>query len=235
MIRALIFDFNGVLIDDEHLHFDLFREVLAEEDVFITSEMYHQRYLGFDDRKCLETALADAGKSNHVELVDELIERKAKRYVVRAADGLRIFPGAKEALQSLGTRWPIAICSGALRAEVELGVRLLDAENVVLAIAPAEETEKCKPDPDGYILALERLKVLPNRTLANLKSEECLVIEDSLAGIMAAKSAGMLAVGISNTYNDADLRGAGADDVVADLWQYSASWIDSRFSNSNSK
>ena len=63
MIRAVIFDFNGVLVDDESVHFDLFREVLAEEGVTLTPEMYHERYLGYDDWQCLEEALKDAGRS----------------------------------------------------------------------------------------------------------------------------------------------------------------------------
>ena len=229
MIRALIFDFNGVLIDDEHIHFDLFREVLAEEGVIITPQMYHDRYLGYDDRKCLEVALTDAGKPAGDALLDDLIARKAERYIARASQGLRIFPHAKDALRILGARWPIAICSGALRPEIELGVRLLEATEQVLAIAPAEETERCKPDPDGYILALERLRAVPNRGLGDLKAEECLVIEDSLAGVVAAKRAGMRAVGVTNTYQAPELIEAGADGVVNGLDEYNPEWIEARF------
>ena len=85
MIRALIFDFNGVLVDDEHLHFELFREVLAQEGVDLSAEQYHEQYLGLDDRGCFEAALRDAGQEAGRDRVDELIVRKAGRYVESAA------------------------------------------------------------------------------------------------------------------------------------------------------
>jgi len=91
-IGAVIFDFNGVLVDDEAIHFNLFREVLAQEGVAITERDYHQRYLGYDDRGCFEAAMADAGLSPTRELIDQLIARKARRYVDVAAVGLRFFP-----------------------------------------------------------------------------------------------------------------------------------------------
>src|SRR3954464_2569446 len=84
MIRAVIFDFNGVLVDDESVHFDLFREVLAEEGVELTEDQYHERYLGYDDRQCLETALVDRGRSPTPDQIDDLIARKAERYIRRA-------------------------------------------------------------------------------------------------------------------------------------------------------
>ena len=81
MIRAVIFDFNGVLVDDEHVHFELFREVLAAERVVISERDYHERYLGLDDRGCFEAALSDAGQDADRRRVDALIARKAGRYV----------------------------------------------------------------------------------------------------------------------------------------------------------
>jgi len=94
MIRSVIFDFNGVLIDDEQVHFELFREVLAQEGVELTARQYHERYLGYDDRVCFEVALADAGQAADRARVDALVARKADRYTVRAREGLRVFPGA---------------------------------------------------------------------------------------------------------------------------------------------
>ena len=91
-IGAVIFDFNGVLVDDEAIHFALFREVLAQEGVMITERDYHERYLGYDDRGCFEAALADAGQSADRERVDQLITQKARRYVEVAGQGLRFLP-----------------------------------------------------------------------------------------------------------------------------------------------
>ena len=117
-IGAVIFDFNGVLVDDEAVHFALFRDVLAEEQVTITERDYHERYLGYDDRGCFEAALADAGHPVARSRIDQLIARKAKLYVELAAHGLRFFPDAAETLGILAARWPVAICSGALRPKL---------------------------------------------------------------------------------------------------------------------
>ena len=169
MIGAVIFDFNGVLVDDEHLHFELFQEVLALEGVALTDRMYHDRYLGFDDRRCFAEVLNDHGRSASDSLLDELIRRKAARYMERAATGLRFFPGAEEAIRSLGAVYPLAICSGALMPEIEAALSTMGVRAAVPVIVPAEETPRCKPDPDGYIMAWERLRDLPDRSLAELR------------------------------------------------------------------
>jgi beta-phosphoglucomutase len=228
MIRAVIFDFNGVLLDDEHLHFALFREVLGQEGVVITEHDYHGRYLGLDDRGCFEAALRDAGQSTDPDRLDELIARKARRYFEEAARGLRFFPGAAECLAALADRWPLAINSGALRPEIEFALTLIDRRDRVEVIVSAEDATRCKPDPQGYTLALEGLRGRSG-PLADLTPSACLVIEDSLAGIESAKGAGMWAVGVPNTYNADQLRRAGADDVVAGLPGFTPDWIATRF------
>ncbi len=156
MIRAVIFDFNGVLVDDEHLHFDMFREVLAVEGVTITDRDYHERYLGLDDRGCFEAALIDGGQQADQERLDALIARKAVRYAEEAGVGLRFFPGAADCLAALAGRWPLAINSGALRPEIEFALGLINSRERVGSIVSAEDTSRCKPDPQGYLLAAGR-------------------------------------------------------------------------------
>ena len=157
-IAAVIFDFNGVLVDDESVHFALFQEVLAQEGVAITERDYHERYLGYDDRGCFEAALKDAGQQADRARLDDLIARKARRYVEVAEQGLRFFPAAAETLQAVASRWPVAINSGALRPEIEYALRRMGCLDRVAAIVSAEDTDKCKPDPEGYRLALEALR-----------------------------------------------------------------------------
>ena len=231
MIRAVIFDFNGVLIDDESLHFAMFREVLDQEGVTINENDYHERYLGLDDRGCFEAALLDGGQSADRVRLDILIARKAVRYAEEAAEGLKIFPSAPECLALLSERYPLAINSGALRPEIEFALSLIGRSQCVCAIVSAEEAERCKPDPQGYTLALEKLRVCEGLALSDLAPNECLVIEDSLAGIESAKGAGMWTIGISNTYHAEDLRSAGADDVIEHLNQFTPAWIASRFAS----
>lgn len=227
MIRAVIFDFNGVLVDDESVHCALFREVLASEGVTIDDRLYHERYLGFDDRECFETALADAGRPVDRAKVDAMIARKAVRYFEVAEAGLRFFPRAAESLSSLADRWPVAINSGALRPEIEFALRKMGVRDRVRAIVSAEDASKGKPDPMGYLLAFEALRNEPG--MADLPAGACLVIEDSLAGIVSARGAGMLALGIAQTYTRDELTGAGADAVLDDLRRLDPSWIDRTF------
>jgi beta-phosphoglucomutase len=241
-IGAVIFDFNGVLVDDESVHFELFREVLEQEEVVITEQDYHERYLGYDDRRCFEAALLDAGETAGRERLDQLIARKAERYVQVAEQGLRFFPAAAKTLGVTAARWPVAICSGALRSEIEYALRRLGCRDQVVAIISAEDTEKCKPDPTSYRLALEALRgctwdghlEMTQRqqgTQLDLDAVNCLVVEDSLAGIAAAKGAGMHTVGVPNTYTPDQLREAGADAVIDGLATLTPDWIQRRFSS----
>jgi beta-phosphoglucomutase len=243
-IRAVIFDFNGVLVDDEAVHFALFREVLSEEGVDITERDYHERYLGYDDRGCFEAALVDAGQVAARERLDALIARKAQRYIAVANQSLRFFPAAAETLESIAAHWPVAICSGALRAEIEYALRHLNQLHRVAAIVSAEDTGKCKPDPEGYSLALTALRTYtlerPTEGLIqtesvssnrhrDLSATNCLAVEDSLAGIISAKGAGMQAVGVANTYSPQELFRAGADAVIEELATLTPEWINCRF------
>ena len=157
-IGAVIFDFNGVLVDDEAIHFALFRKLLAHEGVFITERDYHERYLGYDDRGCFEAAMADAGLYPERQRVDDLIAQKARQYVDVAGQGLRFFPEAAETLGAVAARWPVAICSGALRQEIEYALRRMDRLDQIAVIISAEDTNKGKPDPQGYRLALAGLR-----------------------------------------------------------------------------
>jgi len=229
MIRAVIFDFNGVILDDEHLHFALFREVLEAEGVAITGHDYHDRYLGLDDRGCFEAALSDAGRDAPPGLLDALIARKAARYAEDAALGLRFFPGAADCLAALADSWPLAINSGALRPEIDHALALLRRLDRVAVVVSAEQAGRCKPDPQGYTLALEGLREAPGLGLADLDPAECLVIEDSLAGVQSAKAAGMWAAGVPNTYPGDALRSAGADAVVAGLPEFTPAWVAENF------
>jgi beta-phosphoglucomutase-like phosphatase (HAD superfamily) len=241
-IGAVIFDFNGVLVDDESVHFALFREVLAQQGVTITEQDYYERYLGYDDRRCFQAALGDAGQFAEPGRLDELIAQKARLYAEVADRGLRFFPAAADMLGAVAARWPVAICSGALRSEIEHALRRLDRYEQVTAIISAEDTEKSKPDPECYRLALVALQAhardgqgragaTPSgqEMPVKLRAAECLVVEDSLAGIASAKGAGMRAIGVPNTYTALQLRQAGADDIVDGLAALTPDWIERRF------
>lgn len=222
MIRAVIFDYNGVLVDDEHVHFELLRDVLAEEGIALSEREYHDAYLGFDDRGAFETALVRAGQPTGQDRLLDLIDRKAALYAARAETGLKFFPSARLAVCHLADCWPIAVCSGALRAELALGLRQLEVADRVQAIIAAEDTERCKPDPEGYFLTLDALRA---GGCEGLEAAHCLVIEDSGAGVQAAKSAGMWVVGVTHTYPAEILQRAGADATIEGLERLTPEWV----------
>jgi beta-phosphoglucomutase len=229
MIRAVCFDFNGVLVDDEDVHFELLREILAEEGIDLTERQYHEEYLGYDDRGCFQVALAAAGRPASPERLGVLIALKAGRYRSRAETGLRVFPGAAESLMALARRFPLAICSGALRPEIEFALERLGARGCVSVVISAEDTTRCKPDPQGYLLSLAALRSLAGKDLRDLEAPDCLVVEDSLAGIASARAAGMWCVGVAHTYKARELTGAGAHAVLSSLEMLRPAWIDNQF------
>jgi len=215
MLKAVIFDFNGVIVDDEPLHLELFRRVLGEEGVALTDEDYHAKYLGYDDRGCFTTALKDAGRTElagNAKLITELIERKADYYYEAIEDRFLLFPGAVELVKKLAAKYPMAIASGALRGEIEVVLRRGGIRECFKEIIASEDVTVCKPDAEGYNKALASLNA-PGSDL--IQPGECLVIEDSVAGVEAAKRAGMWCLAVTNSYTAGDL--AKADWVVSTL------------------
>lgn len=212
-LQAALFDFNGVLVDDERLHFEGFNAVLAPLGVAITLDAYERVYLGFDDRGVFETALRAHGLDAAPDAVRALIEAKAKVYAARAATELVIFEGARELLRAVSARVPVVIVSGALRGEIVGALRVMGCEGCVRAVVAAEDVSACKPDPEGYLLGLARLR----EALGEVDPARCVAVEDSLAGVRSAKGAGVGVLAVAHSYPEASLVEAGADRVLATL------------------
>lgn len=215
MLKAVIFDFNGVIVDDEPLHLELFRRVLGEEGVPLTDEDYHAKYLGYDDRGCFTAALNDAGRAEQaadVVFVAELISRKADYYYEAIEDRFLLFPGAVELVRTLAASYPMAIASGALRGEIEVVLKRGGIRECFKEIIASEDVAVCKPDPEGYNKALAALNAIGTD---QIQPSECLVIEDSVAGVEAAKRAGMWCLAVTNSYKAEAL--AKADWVISSL------------------
>jgi HAD superfamily hydrolase (TIGR01509 family) len=207
---ATIFDFNGVLIDDELVHRDAFRDVLTPLGVSFTDEQYVERYLGFDDVGALRAMLVDAGQSPSEREIDALVDAKRPCYMRRAEAGLVVFEGAQRIVRESAERGPVAIVSGALRHEIEFALGKMGLDGVFACIVSAEDTARCKPDPMGYVLCVDALA--PRLGAENAR--RALVIEDSLAGIAAAKGAGLACLAVAHSYPEAQLYQAGADAVA---------------------
>lgn len=202
MFPATLFDFNGVLVDDEHVHLASFREVVASLGIELTDRDYDAKYIGFDDVGAFRAMLTDHGKPASDEQVRALVEAKKPVYLRRAAAGLAVFPGAAELVKLTARHGPVGVVSGALRHEIELGLETLGVKSDIAFVISAEEVPRCKPDPQGYQMARERLGGLA-----------AVVIEDSPAGVRSAKSAGLACIAVMHSAPRADLMNAGADAV----------------------
>jgi HAD superfamily hydrolase (TIGR01509 family) len=210
---ATFFDFNGVLVNDEHVHFETFREVLKAVGVALSEEDYLSRYLGYDDAGAFTAVLRDAGRTPSPAQIAELIETKRPLYMSRARAALPTFTGAADLVRRRAASGPALVVSGALRDEVELGLDVLGVRGSIAAIVSAEDTRACKPDPEGYLLGIRWLAERGQERQAR----RGLVIEDSLAGVEAAKAAGLPCVAVAHTYSEQELSGAGADAVATTL------------------
>ncbi|MBI4542073.1 MAG: HAD family phosphatase [Gemmatimonadetes bacterium] len=202
MTDALLFDFNGVIVDDEPLHFAALRYVLAEEGLPLDRETYDAHYLGFDDRANLRTAYRRAGRVLERRAAQRLLARKAERYAALAARELRLVPGVSPFVRAAASRAAVAVVSGALRSEIVLGLERAGLADVVAAAVCAEDAGVTKPDPTGYRLALARLA---GPTAGSWRAA---VIEDSLPGLQAARAFGAGCAMLTTSHSADRLRGA---------------------------
>jgi beta-phosphoglucomutase len=212
MIRAVVFDFDGVLANSEPLHFRAYRDVLTARGINLTESAYYEHYLGYDDVGAFRAIAADAGVPIGDGDIADLVAQKAVRLEALEKAGSVLFPGAREAIVRIAGAWPIAIASGALKAEI---LRVLEHESLrsyFPVVVSAEDTPASKPDPAPYLLAVELL----GAAIGPLGPSECIAIEDSKWGLVSARSAGLRTVGITHTYPEAELADA-ADVVISHL------------------
>ena len=217
MTVATLFDFNGVLVDDESVHLGAFRAVVGPLGIVIDDATYAARYLGFDDAGAFRAMLEDAGAEASEVEVARLVAAKKPVYMQMIAGALVIFEGAADIVRRRAQLGPVGIVSGALRDEIEHALAVMGVRDAIAFIVSADDTTRCKPDPEGYTLALKALdEALPVGKRALTRSR-VIVIEDSLAGIEAAKAAGLRCAAVAHSYSAEKLRAAGADIVVQHL------------------
>ena len=200
-LKAVLFDFNGIIINDEPIHEKLIEQLLIEENLLMRSGEFRQFCLGRSDRACLKDILAQRGRYVAEGYIDQLLQRKAEAYLreLEALEELPIYPDTRELIVKMGQSYlKMAVVSGAVRSEVEMVLGRAGLARYFRAIVGGDEIKTSKPEPDGYLLAIERLNQLEPEL--NLQPEECLAIEDSFAGIEAAKRAGIPVVGVAHTY-----------------------------------
>ena len=201
-LRAIVFDFDGVIANSEPLHFLGFRDILSAEGIVLTEREYYDRYLGYDDAGVFRALGVERALEWDALRIGDLVARKAVRLEVLERDTSILFPGAAEAVRRAAATVPIAIASGALGAEIR---RVLNRENLIscfTAIVAAEDTPASKPAPDPYLQALALLAAAVGEPFA---AAQCVAVEDSGWGLWSARAAGLRTVGITNTYAASDL------------------------------
>lgn len=213
-LRAVVFDFDGVIADTEPLHLKAAQRVLADAGMRLDATTYYERYLGFDDAGLFRALASDIGVDLDAHSVATLVEDKSRVLESLIDDGSVLFAGIRECIERCAAHVPLAIASGALAHEVDHILRRTGLREVFQVVVGAGDTRRSKPAPDPYARAVELLRVGP---LQDLEPAQCVAIEDSPWGLESARAAGLRCVALAHTYPAAELRKTDADFVAETL------------------
>jgi beta-phosphoglucomutase-like phosphatase (HAD superfamily) len=220
VIKAIVFDFDGVLADSEPLHLRAYQEVLSPLGITLTGDDYYAHYLGYDDEGVFSKLAALHGFELDERRLNGLIAEKTRVFDATIASGEILYPGAAGCVERMAAAYPLGIASGALRHEIEAVLRGAGLERHFRFIVASGDTTEGKPAPDPYRRAAELHGVPPSA---------CAAIEDSRWGIESAKSAGLSCVAVTNTYPREQL--ARADRIVSSLDEFTPALIESLVPN----
>ena len=216
MIKAIFFDFNGVIIDDETIQMKAYQEVLSGHEIALTEELYFGA-LGMDDRTFVRSMFEHAKQPLSDPLLEEVLDAKTGLHREMIAE-LPLFPGVLTFLKAASREFQLGLVSMANLVEVSYVFQRANLTPLFSVIMTAEDASVCKPAPDCYLGGLLKLnEKRQHERLLPLLASECLAIEDSPPGIQSARAAGMRTLGVTNTVSDAALRDAGADVVTKSL------------------
>jgi beta-phosphoglucomutase len=200
IVRAVIFDFNGTLSNDEPILCDIFRELFADQGKPLSAEEYFDQLAGLSDPEIVRKWLGPAHPA-----VDDVIAERIARYRAAVSDGSTVPETVRQAVRYAAGRVPVAIVSGAARAEIEPVLTAAGLASVIQVVVSADDVREGKPDPESYLRALELLD-------DDIHAGEVLVLEDTEAGIASAKAAGMRCIAVLGTLKPERL--AAADEIV---------------------
>jgi beta-phosphoglucomutase len=198
--RAVIFDFNGTLSQDEPILCEIFMDLFAEHGKPLSAQEYFDELAGLSDPEIVRSWLG----RDHPD-VDEVIAERTQRYRAAVADGSSVPEELREAVRYAAERAQLAIVSGAARSEVDPVIQAAGIAEAFAVIVTSDDIEHGKPDPEGYQRALSLFD-------GNLDAGDVLVLEDTEAGVASAKGAGMRCVAVVGTLSPERLRAA--DEIV---------------------
>ncbi len=196
IFKALICDFNGLILDDEGIHLELFQRVLIDEEITLSDKDYWETYVGYDDKGMFQVLFERDHKKLTPKKLKDLVQKKGELYLPTLKERIRFFPGVIDFIHQVEKKYVLAIVSGALKNEIDFALKEGKIDHSFELIVSAEETKHGKPDPEGLVIALTRLK----KNHPEFTPQSCLVLEDSLAGIEAAHRAGMKCAALTHTY-----------------------------------
>jgi beta-phosphoglucomutase len=229
MIKAIFFDFNGVIIDDELIQMRAYREVLREYDIDLTEEHYFAS-LGMDDKTFVRSIFERANKELTPNMVVAVQQGKTSLHRKMIEDELPLFPGVRTFLKATSRRYSLGLVSMANTEEVGYVFERARLGPLFSVVVTAEDVQICKPAPDCYLRGLEKLNAKrQSERLLPLIAGECLAIEDSPPGIRSGREAGMRTLGVTNTVSESELRAAGAEVVTASLADWTTDAVEHLF------
>jgi beta-phosphoglucomutase len=199
LLRAMIFDFDGIIVDSEPAIVRVYQRMAALEGWGLSEEEYYRDYLALDDRAAVTLLYRSHARELSLERRDQLIRWKSEAYLEAVRDGLPPLPGAAEFVRQCSSLFPLAIASGSLRAEIEYLLERLGLRNHFAVLSTADDSESSKPHPAVYLNALAGLRELEQFRGGPLEPWECVGIEDAPAGIDAAHAAGIRCVALTHS------------------------------------
>lgn len=217
MIKALLMDWNGIIINDEPLQMRIYQDILAKEGIALTEAEYYDS-LGMDDRRFVEAAYARAGQTPEPNKVLEVIERKTESWREAVSDNLPLFPGVENFIRKAANELSLGIVSMCNHTEIEYALERAGLSSLFSIIVSAKDVSETKPNPECYRAGFDRLdSYRMSHGHLPMTHPECVVIEDSPAGVRAGVAADLQVLGVPNTVSADELRAAGARWIAKDL------------------
>ena len=212
--EAVLFDFDGILVDSEPMHYRAFTGVLDPLGMGLPWKEYVEIYLGYDDRDAFRKAFGAKGIDLDDANLAKLVAAKSREFRNGIRNGVTAYPGAVPMIESLrAAGQPLALCSGALRSDITSILTQLGVARCFDVIVSTDDVRRSKPDPESYALAFARLSE-KYATLLTVPGKS-VAVEDTAAGIRSAKGAGLRVLAVTNSYGAGEL--AEADWIVESL------------------
>jgi beta-phosphoglucomutase len=217
MIKALLMDWNGVIVNDEPLQMRIYQDVLAKHGIALTEADYYS-CLGMDDRRFVEAAFGRAGKVPEANQVREIVQAKTEGWREAISDEIPFFPGVENFIRKAANELSLGIVSMCNHIEIDHVLDRSGLRDLFSIVVSAENVSETKPDPECYRTGFNMLDAA--RTANGhlpMTHPECVVIEDSPAGVKSAVAADLQVLGVPNTVSADELRAAGARWIAKDL------------------